>query len=72
MSLDNESIIKMLEDYEKDSKALKKRIFKLSWFMRGGMSLNELWTLGPQDREIIDDIISENLEITKDIKMPFF
>lgn len=62
----------MLEDFDKDSKAIKKGIMKLCWYMRGGISLDEMYQLGFQDRELINKIIEDNLETTKDTGMPFF
>ena len=72
MSLDNESIVALINIYDKDSKALKKTLLKMCWFMRGGLTLEEVYTLGYQDREIINKIIEENLETTKETKLPFF
>ena len=40
--------------------------------MRGGISYNEAHYLSPSEREMIADIIKENLETTKKTKMPFF
>jgi hypothetical protein len=57
---------------ENESKALKKEIFKMAWYMRGGLSFTEAYMLDPQDREIIATIIEENLELTKSSQMPFF
>jgi hypothetical protein len=72
LSLSNEEIAEMLEDFDKDSKALKKTILKLCWYMRGGLSLDEAMTIGFQDRAIINEIISENLKTTEETKLPFF
>ena len=57
---------------ENESKALKKEIFKMAWYMRGGLSFTEAYMLDSQDREIIATIIEENLELTKSSQMPFF
>lgn len=72
MSLDNDSIIELLDRMESDTKALKKEIFKLCWYMRGGISLDEMFQLGNKDREIVQDIVKENLEVTKETSLPFF
>lgn len=40
--------------------------------MRGGVSYSEAHQLSPTEREIISEIIKENLETTKDTKLPFF
>lgn len=72
MSLDNDSIVKLLEQFEKDSKALKKELFRLCWYMRGGLSYDEASMLSYEERRIINDIIEENLETTEKTKLPFF
>jgi len=64
-----EAEVKKLED---ESKALKKDLYKLAWFMRGSVSIEEAWTMDWSDREIISQIIKENLETTKESGLPFF
>jgi len=70
--MNNEEIIDYIESMDRDSKALKKHIYKLCWYMRGGISLDEMFELSFQDREIIEKIIQENIEVTNETKMPFF
>ena len=72
MILENNDIISLLENYDKESKAIKQEILKQCWFMRGGLTYSEAMNLGKQEREIVNDIIKENLETTKKTKMPFF
>lgn len=57
---------------EEESKALIKDLYKMAWFMRGSLTLEQAYQLGYSDREIISDIIKENLETTKETKLPFF
>ncbi len=40
--------------------------------MRGGVTYSEAHWLSPTEREIISNIIKENLETTKNSKLPFF
>jgi hypothetical protein len=40
--------------------------------MRGGLSYEEAMQLGFQEREIISQIVTENLETTKKTQLPFF
>ena len=40
--------------------------------MRGGIQLEEVYFLSPEDRELISNIVKENLETTKKTGMPFF
>jgi hypothetical protein len=72
LTLDIPEIESEIARMENESKALKKEIFKLSWYMRGGLSFTEAYMLDQQDREIITKIIEENLELTKASQMPFF
>jgi hypothetical protein len=40
--------------------------------MRGGISMDDVFALSFEDREIIANIIKENLETTKKSGLPFF
>lgn len=62
----------MVSEYEKDTKALKEELFRICWYMRGGITISESHLLTHEDREIISSIIEKNLEITKDSGLPFF
>jgi len=44
----------------------------MCWYMRGGISYQEIMAMSQQEREIISDIIKSNLETTKETRMPFF
>ncbi len=44
----------------------------MAWYMRGSMSLEDLFMISYEDREIIGRIIKENLETAKKTGMPFF
>ena len=57
---------------EKESRALKEELFKMCWYMRGGVTLEEMYQTDTSDREVISDIITANLEMTKETKLPFF
>jgi hypothetical protein len=67
-----EEIQKVVEELEKETKALKKEIFKLAWFMRGALSLSEAFELDVQDRILLSEIIEDNLKTTKESGLPFF
>ena len=65
-------IDQVVKEMEEESKALIKDLYKLAWFMRGSLSFEEAYQLGYSDRQIISEIIKENLEITKETKLAFF
>lgn len=70
--LDIESIEKLIEEFDRDIKAIKTELLKLCWFMRGGLSYNEAHNLTNEEREWIGKIIEENLSTTKETGLPFF
>lgn len=57
---------------ENETKNFKMDLFKMAWYMRGSMSLEDLFMISYEDREIIGKIIKENLETTKKSGLPFF
>jgi hypothetical protein len=61
-----------VNNMEKESKALKKELYKMAWFMRGSLSFEEVFQLDLNDREAIAEIIKENLETTKSSGLSFF
>jgi hypothetical protein len=56
---------------DKEARAIKKDVMKLCWYMRG-LSYSEGMMLSWDEREIIGEIIKENLETTKKTGLPFF
>jgi len=40
--------------------------------MRGGVTIAEAWALDYESRAMINDLIKENLETTKESGLPFF
>ena len=40
--------------------------------MRGGITLDDAYTMSIEDRELIADLVKENLETTKKSGLPFF
>jgi hypothetical protein len=65
-------IIAYLKDFDSQVKNLKLELMKVCWFMRGGMSWNEALVLSPDEREIVSQLVKENMETTKKSGQPFF
>jgi hypothetical protein len=61
-----------VDDMEKESNRLRQEALKLSWYMRGGITYEQILQLSFVERNFIADIISENLETTKKTQLPFF
>ncbi len=44
----------------------------MAWYMRGGASYHDIMNMSETERRAINDIIENNLEITKKSQLPFF
>ena len=64
-------ILQEVKKLDKEAKGIKKEVLKMCWYMRG-LSYTEGMNLGFEEREIIGEIIKENLETTKKTGLPFF
>ena len=57
---------------EVSQKELKHWLMKICWYMRGGLAYSEASALSPTEREIIAQLVKDNLETTKKSGQPFF
>lgn len=62
----------MVDQMEKETRTIRQEVLKLCWFMRGGLTFDEGMQLSQTDREIINEIVKENMETTKKSGLPFF
>lgn len=54
-----------IEKIDSEAKQIKHDVFRISWYMRGGVSSDDLfWKYSVEDREILNNIIKENIETT--------
>ena len=65
-------IVKYLKDFENQAKNLKLELFKVCWFMRGGVTWQEALNLSPDERGVVAKLVKENMETTKKTGQPFF
>lgn len=72
MSLKDEEIVGLIDSYEKETKAIKQELLKICWYMRGSISYEDAVLLSSTERQIVSEIIKENLETTKKSGLPFF
>lgn len=70
--MDSDGIVALIDRMETETRKIRHETLKLCWYMRGGLSYEEAMQLGFQEREIISQIVTENLETTKKTQLPFF
>ena len=57
-------------DQEADS--IRKQSIKMAWYMRGGATYEDVLQMSHQERKMVSELIKDNLETTKNSKLPFF
>lgn len=67
-----EGIMKLVEDFEKEVKGIKKNALQLAWYMRGSVTYNDVLNMSDDERKAIMEITDSNLEVTKKSGLPFF
>lgn len=72
MKLDNSGIERYIEGMEKESRAIKDEAIRMMWWMRGGLSYEDALMLSITEKEIINELIKDNMKSTKDSGLPFF
>jgi hypothetical protein len=69
--LSDDEIKEYLVRLDKEVYKFKEELFRISWFMRGGVSVNDLLDrYSHEDLTILSEIIKENVENTKASQMP--
>lgn len=44
----------------------------MAWYMRGGSSYQDVLNMSSKERQILNELIENNLETTKKTQLPFF
>jgi hypothetical protein len=57
---------------DQEAMELKRQGLKMSWYMRGGASYEDVMNMSHHERQMVGELIKENLETTKSSKLPFF
>lgn len=64
-------MLSLAEEMENEIKQIKEGCYRLSWYMRGGITIEQLlYDTDIEDQEVMSNIIKENIENTKNSKMP--
>lgn len=63
---------KLGDNMWKDAMNIKFTAQRLAWYMRGGISMNDILNMSTDEFNNLNKIIEDNMETTKKTKMPFF
>jgi hypothetical protein len=67
-----EEIDDLINRMEKDCQSIRQEAMKISWYMRGGLTYDQALALSVQERDIVNELIKDNLETTQKSGLPFF
>jgi hypothetical protein len=62
----------MIESMDNEARAIRDEALRMMWWMRGGLNYEDAMLLGQVEKEIINQIIKDNMKSTKDSGLPFF
>ena len=72
LTLSAAEISDMVDRMDQEADSIRQQSLKMSWFMRGGATYEDIMQMSFRERSFISDLIKENLETTKTSKLPFF
>lgn len=68
--MNDSEIEEYLVGLDEDVSQIKEELFRISWYMRGGVNINDLLhTYSNDDIILLRKIIKENIEITRESRM---
>jgi hypothetical protein len=62
----------MVDKMDQEANAIRAQSLKMSWFMRGGATYEDVLQMSHSERELLGDLIKENIETTNKTKLPWF
>jgi hypothetical protein len=65
-----EEIVEKQETYKKQLDSLHKSLLKLTWYMRGGVSISELHEMPANHISHLNEIVQENFDLSKKAGTP--
>ena len=68
--LSNDEIFEYVNQLDKESRAIRRDSLKLSWFMRGGATYDDIMAMSFAERKLISEIAKDNIEQSKKSGMP--
>jgi hypothetical protein len=70
--LDSDGVAKYVDGMDDEINEIRLEALRMAWYMRGGLSYDQLLQLSISERKLIGQIIKDNMETTKKSGMPFF
>lgn len=72
MNLSDDEIVQELERMEKHANGIREEIIRITWWMRGGVTLDQAMNLTYKEKGIVANLIKGNIEASKKSGTPIF
>ena len=72
MTLDADEIARYVDGMDQEVKKIRANNLRLAWYMRGGITYDQVMQLSFAERQLIGDLAKENMETTKKTRLPWF
>jgi hypothetical protein len=70
--LDSDAVAKYVDGMDEEINEIRLEALRMAWYMRGGLSYDQLLQSSIAERKLIGQIIKDNMETTKKSGLPFF
>ena len=70
--MDSDAVAKYVDGMDEEINEIRLEALRMAWYMRGGLSYDQLLQLSISERKLIGQIIKDNMETTKKSGLPFF
>jgi hypothetical protein len=67
-----EQISSYIDSLDKEAEKIRAESFRLSWYLRGGATYEDIMNMSVQERRLVNDLAKENIETTKKSNLPWF
>ena len=55
----------MLKQFDSEAESIKQELFRLVWYMRGGINIDQAYMLSTKDQKLVSNVIKDNLDMSK-------
>ena len=61
-----------LKRLDQEAHEIRQESMRLTWYMRGGITYDQVMQLSNEERQMITKIAKDNIETTKKTRLPWF
>ena len=67
-----EQIGSYIDQLDKEAAQIREQSLRLTWYMRGGVTYDQVMNMSAAERQMINTIAKDNIDTTKKSGLPWF